>query len=335
MYVFEPKSFKSAQDFVDALRPTNPDWGNDGWQNKWCFRGQGNADWKLVPSAFRQVQENASKSEAEQIICKAKDNPKIHDRVNDAINRLLSGVFSGSNVEINKSRLFDVVVQAYVEYSLIGQFVTYADSLGFRTPDGLEYLEKDPEFFDEYIRLVRHLDSVSRDREALPYLQGIFANASVALAQHHGIPTRLLDWTRKPLYAAFFALEAIDKDASQIAVFALRQEALSTKNTDATQRQIDLVTVPKSDNAYLNAQDGIFTLDIMSDYHYLMNGTRRSLEEVQVSGGATQAIRKKLLLPISEARELYRLLTLEGVSRAHLMPGLDNVAKSLKTQWSL
>lgn len=143
-----------------------------------------------------------------------------------------------------------------------------------------------------------------------------------ALAQHHGLPTRLLDWTVSPYVAAFFAFSyTFDADAAleeHVAVWVLDPSGdIWTPDNGAY-----ILDPEKYGNKRLKSQGGRFT-------HLV--GAFDCLEDYVLEMERPDAL-KKILLPTSDIDEAMADLSAMNVNHATLFPGIDGFAKEAKAK---
>lgn len=195
----------------------------------------------------------------------------------------------------------EIAIQERFEYIVMLEFCRLADELGLPIPGG--HPPSDPELASTYFH---------------------DPHPAYALAQHHGTPTQFLDWTYNPLVAAFFASEGKDQsDDGNLAVWALNQQQLKFSPCRD-------FTVPRSQIGFLHAQEGLFTYIVGPA---AIDAYKRTRQWPDLEAILRPGLLRLLTLPKSEGHELRRLLHAERVSKAHLMPTLDNVTSALERSW--
>jgi len=161
----------------------------------------------------------------------------------------------------------------------------------------------------------------------------------LALMQHFGTPTRLLDFTWSPYVSAFFALEKATNDSAIWAVFPPGLADTKIRTTRASQKlgsdeigpwifgnyekyflpnTYNFVTIgePHKMNQRLIAQSGTFVIPGRLD---------NPIESIVKDNSIVKFVLKTSELRKTAMSELYKM----NISNATLFPGLDGLARSL------
>lgn len=179
--------------------------------------------------------------------------------------------------------------------------------------------------------LLRHLTARTKHvfNLAVPDEYGAFMN----LVQHHGYPTPLLDWTRSPFVAAFFAYRGVtakdiaDNPDGKVRIFVFdkvtwTRELPQVPLLRAYGPNLSILEFIAIENERLVPQQSVSTVTNVDDVESYIRLYERS--------DRRNPLLQIIDLPLSERSAVMRELGLMGITAGSLFPGLDGACEELR-----
>lgn len=239
-----------------------------------------------------------------------------------------SWTLSPSIARARGSRKLDAVYaddsRAFKEIAYLARFVNACDDAGLQVAGDSDQLR-------EFLLEPRGQNSQGHivDLFQYPSLWPSDNNAVfhfLAQAQHHSVPTRLLDWTTSPLVACYFAVSQavherrrllLEGEEVNLTKWMLSIVELDTMQAGPFKETFRIRFAPGSTSQNLAAQKGRFT--------FIKGFELNDLDLLNHDLSYTYL--RRHLLPLSEAYNLMRQIEMLGVTTATLFPGYDGAAK--------
>ncbi len=330
---FKKYDFETAKNLYDVLlnfsdTMDNRDIGEHPYypamygQLRWIFRGHWEYDWDIIPSAFRKPDKHG-KEWYEKFHLKSYSHTSP---VTSQPNRT-ARVFYTDNMTLSQSKRKNIVIfkkQIEAESILLRNFMATANSLGIEcnyTPSVYTY---ENELRDAFTQ--NNMDKIKDwpDSNLLSVM---------ALAQHHGLPTRLLDFSYNALFAAFFAAkDSFDNRFEypqlnkRLCIWAIDEKKIMNIMGARPDSPWQKIPAPTNRSSNIFAQEGLLILDTLANERFLSNeGEWQDLISMEKTADFVN-----LTLPQSESKELLRLLWEHDIKPAKINPNLDIVTETLE-----